>query len=55
MTDVGADLVVDILLTPSQTEEFPIGPMHHELWATVNGFPERRAIGTMTVHDTLRN
>jgi hypothetical protein len=55
MTDLGSDLVVDILLSPSQTEGFPVGTMYHELWATIDGFPERRAIGTMTVDDTLRN
>lgn len=55
MTDIGQDLQVDITLVPSVTEGFKVGPMHHELWATVNGFPERKAIGTMTVDDTLRN
>ena len=55
ITDVDQDLIVDILLTPDQTEAFPVGNMHHELWATIDGLPERRAIGTMTVDDTLRN
>jgi hypothetical protein len=55
MTDQGADLVVVLMLTPEQTEEFPVGAMHHELWATIDGIPERRSIGTMTVDDTLRN
>jgi hypothetical protein len=55
MTDIGPDLQVDIVLSPAVTEGFTVGNMHHELWATVDGFPERRAIGIMTVEDTLRS
>jgi hypothetical protein len=55
LNDAGADAHVDLTFTAVQTEALPVGRRWHELWITLGGLSARRATGTVTVQDTLKN
>lgn len=52
----GDDLIVEVTLTNEQTEAFPVGELHHELWLEdVQGRRIPVAEGRIAVLDSLRN
>lgn len=56
VSDVGADLIVNVPLLEAQTEALPAGRLFHQLWVTDSlNRSVPAAEGTLTVNDSLRS